>query len=93
MDISDLLLDKGFETPGALLHVSDTELSRAGFKVGHIAELKWALRKMVGEELQAGATTKKPNIYGAPEIMHCASINLRLMFHRRPRGGRWSGWS
>ncbi|KAJ7796360.1 hypothetical protein B0H14DRAFT_2620044 [Mycena olivaceomarginata] len=44
-DISDLLQNQGFETPGALLHVSDTDLSRAGFKVGHIAELRWALRK------------------------------------------------
>ncbi|KAJ7456822.1 hypothetical protein B0H11DRAFT_1925635 [Mycena galericulata] len=50
--LSDLLKNKGFEMPCALLEVNDTDLSRAGFKVGHIAELRWALKKMAGKEVQ-----------------------------------------
>ncbi|KAJ7776512.1 hypothetical protein DFH07DRAFT_766708 [Mycena maculata] len=41
--IHKLLDGQGFETVGALLKLTDTDLENAGFKVGHIAELKRAL--------------------------------------------------
>ena len=41
--IHKLLDDQGFETVGALLKITDADLENAGFKVGHIAELKRAL--------------------------------------------------
>ncbi|KAJ6587899.1 hypothetical protein B0H19DRAFT_1097361 [Mycena capillaripes] len=41
--IHQLLDDQGFETVGALLEVTDTDLKDIGFKIGHIAELKRAL--------------------------------------------------
>ncbi|KAJ7804563.1 hypothetical protein B0H14DRAFT_3774115 [Mycena olivaceomarginata] len=55
-NILDLLQRKGFQCPGALLHIYDTQLNTnphtGEFKVGHIAELRWALKKMAGKEVQ-----------------------------------------
>ncbi|KAJ6592195.1 hypothetical protein DFH09DRAFT_1136837 [Mycena vulgaris] len=48
-EICELLKNSGFETAGALLEVSDTTLKKAKFKLGHVAELKWALKKMVSK--------------------------------------------
>ncbi|KAJ7506003.1 hypothetical protein B0H11DRAFT_1903921 [Mycena galericulata] len=58
-DIRNLLEKENLWTPGALLYVNDIELRELGFKLGHVAELKWALKKMVGkevEEVQPGTT-------------------------------------
>ncbi|KAJ7827173.1 hypothetical protein B0H14DRAFT_2595486 [Mycena olivaceomarginata] len=51
-DISNRLQWEGFGTPGTLLFVSDAQLREAGFKVGHIAELRRALGRVVGGEVQ-----------------------------------------
>jgi hypothetical protein len=91
-DIYDLLQNQGFETPGALLHVSDTTLRRAGFRVGHIAELTRALRKIVGKEVQE-TQVSTTHLYGTPAILHCPAITLNLTFLRRIRWAGWSGWS
>jgi hypothetical protein len=45
--IRGLLEADGFETAGALLNVSEKDLKEDGFKRGHIAELKRALREFV----------------------------------------------
>jgi hypothetical protein len=47
--IHKLLDDHGFETVGALLKLTDTNLENAGFKVGHIAELKRALNNFASK--------------------------------------------
>ncbi|KAJ7735879.1 hypothetical protein DFH07DRAFT_779898 [Mycena maculata] len=41
--IHRLLDDQGFETVGALFKLTDTDLTNAGFKIGHTAELRRAL--------------------------------------------------
>ncbi|KAJ6569079.1 hypothetical protein B0H19DRAFT_1349971 [Mycena capillaripes] len=51
--IQDRLQEEGFETAGALLELSDTQLVDAGFKRGHIAELKRALKALL-EDIEAG---------------------------------------
>jgi hypothetical protein len=91
-NILDLLQCKGFQCPGALLHVYDTQLNTnphtGEFKVGHIAELRWALKKMAGKEVKethVGTT----ELYGAPAILLCPAITSNLMFLRRLRRAGW----
>ncbi|KAJ6479093.1 hypothetical protein C8R45DRAFT_1156688 [Mycena sanguinolenta] len=57
-EIANLLRHHGFGSLGSFQFVTELDLRNAGFKVGHIAELKWALRKMVGER------SGKPELYG-----------------------------
>jgi len=52
-EIQQLLDRHGFDTADSLLDVSDLTLQEMGFKVGHIAELKWALEKMLWERFPA----------------------------------------
>jgi hypothetical protein len=47
--IHKLLDDHGFETVGSLLKITDTDLANAGFKIGHIAELKRALNSFASK--------------------------------------------
>ncbi|KAJ7254486.1 hypothetical protein C8J57DRAFT_1347039 [Mycena rebaudengoi] len=42
-NIHKLLDDQGFETVGALFRLTDTDLKDAGFKIGHVAEVRRAL--------------------------------------------------
>jgi hypothetical protein len=46
--IRNLLDQQGFETAGAILEVSEMSLLEVGFKIGHIAEMKRALRQLLG---------------------------------------------
>jgi len=43
-EIRGLLENEGFKTAGALLEVSDSDLKDAGFRSGHVAEVKRALK-------------------------------------------------
>ncbi|KAF7341649.1 hypothetical protein MSAN_02062700 [Mycena sanguinolenta] len=61
-EISNRLRQNGFVSPGSFQYVTDLELHTDGFKVGHIAEIKWALRKMVGKDLLA--RSGKPELRG-----------------------------
>ncbi|KAJ7450008.1 hypothetical protein B0H11DRAFT_1928389 [Mycena galericulata] len=45
--IQGLLENNGFDTIDALLYMDEFDLKDAGFQVGHIAELKWALKKIL----------------------------------------------
>ncbi|KAF7338708.1 hypothetical protein MSAN_02193000 [Mycena sanguinolenta] len=60
--IAKPLQENGFESVRALLHVTDKDLGEAGFKVGHIAELKWALKSIARKELYE--PPGKPELYG-----------------------------
>ncbi|KAJ6604186.1 hypothetical protein DFH09DRAFT_1121915 [Mycena vulgaris] len=46
-DIRDLLIKYGYDSIGSLLDVKESELKSLGFKIGHNAELRWALKKMM----------------------------------------------
>jgi hypothetical protein len=46
-DIRDLLIKHGYDPIGSLLDVKESELKSLGFKIGHNAELRWALKKMM----------------------------------------------
>ncbi|KAJ7906320.1 hypothetical protein B0H13DRAFT_2021163 [Mycena leptocephala] len=46
-DICDLLIKHGYDPIGSLLDVKESELKSLGFKIGHNAELRWALKKMM----------------------------------------------
>ncbi|KAJ6540304.1 hypothetical protein B0H19DRAFT_1268906 [Mycena capillaripes] len=48
--IHKLLDDQGFETVGALLKLTDTGLKDAGFKIGHIAELRRAVNNFASKD-------------------------------------------
>ncbi|KAJ7809176.1 hypothetical protein B0H14DRAFT_2867494 [Mycena olivaceomarginata] len=48
-NLQKLLQDQGFETVGGLLEANDTAFENAGFKFGHIAELKRALNDFVSK--------------------------------------------
>ncbi|KAJ7939957.1 hypothetical protein B0H13DRAFT_2260974 [Mycena leptocephala] len=62
-EIADLLRQKKrFRSPGDLQHVEDLVFLEDGFKVGHIAELKWALRRTVGKDLLV--RSGKPELHG-----------------------------
>ncbi|KAF7358598.1 hypothetical protein MSAN_01198300 [Mycena sanguinolenta] len=61
-EIPDRLRQNGFVSLGSFQYVTDLELHTDGFKVGHIAEVKWALRKMVGKDLLV--RSGKPELYG-----------------------------
>ncbi|KAF7340494.1 hypothetical protein MSAN_02120800 [Mycena sanguinolenta] len=50
-NIENLLLKKGFASPRALLYTTDLALRQEGFDIGHIAELKSALKRVVGTKL------------------------------------------
>ncbi|KAF7351211.1 hypothetical protein MSAN_01552200 [Mycena sanguinolenta] len=54
-EIRHLLQQHGVKTLQSLLDVGDLPLDEMGFKIGHIAELKWALNKSV---LDASPTAK-----------------------------------
>lgn len=51
--VRKLLENQGFETAGALLEISDSDLESVDFKKGHIAELKRALRDFLLENCVA----------------------------------------
>ncbi|KAJ6479090.1 hypothetical protein C8R45DRAFT_1006583 [Mycena sanguinolenta] len=61
-EIAKLLRHHGFGSPRSFQEVEDLELHKAGFKVGHIAELKWALRKTAGKDLLV--RSGKPELHG-----------------------------
>ncbi|KAJ6479086.1 hypothetical protein C8R45DRAFT_1216392, partial [Mycena sanguinolenta] len=61
-EIANLLRHHGFASPSSFQHVTDLELHKEKFKVGHIAEVKWALRKMVGKHLLV--RSGRPDIHG-----------------------------
>ncbi|KAF8190232.1 hypothetical protein K438DRAFT_1831626 [Mycena galopus ATCC 62051] len=68
-DIQKLLDAQGFDTADVLLYANEYDLTNAGFKVGHIAELKWALKKIALEEFGTIETPKtegesKPELFG-----------------------------
>ncbi|KAJ7499610.1 hypothetical protein FB451DRAFT_1205957, partial [Mycena latifolia] len=44
-ELSVLLKETGFETAGAIFDIAKDTLEEAGFKMGQVAELKWALRQ------------------------------------------------
>ncbi|KAJ7788331.1 hypothetical protein B0H14DRAFT_2628361 [Mycena olivaceomarginata] len=50
-EILGLLKQCKFESPRSLLVAEEPTLVAKRFKIGHIAELKWALKRMVGKEL------------------------------------------
>ncbi|KAJ7450017.1 hypothetical protein B0H11DRAFT_1928400 [Mycena galericulata] len=50
-EIQRRLENNGFDEADDLLHADEFDLKDAGFKVGHIAELKWALKKIALESL------------------------------------------
>ncbi|KAJ7450022.1 hypothetical protein B0H11DRAFT_324366 [Mycena galericulata] len=50
-EIRRLLEKNGFDEADGLLYVDESALKDAGFQVGHIAELKWALKKIALESL------------------------------------------
>ncbi|KAF8144712.1 hypothetical protein K438DRAFT_1782579 [Mycena galopus ATCC 62051] len=50
-EIANLLRHHGYGSPSTFRHVEDRILRKNGFKDGHIAELKWALRRTVGKDL------------------------------------------
>ncbi|KAJ6479088.1 hypothetical protein C8R45DRAFT_1006574 [Mycena sanguinolenta] len=62
-EIARLLQTHHFNSPASLLHVTNAELLEAGFRIGHVAELKRALRQMVGKELDEGLGCR-PELYG-----------------------------
>jgi hypothetical protein len=97
-EILGLLKQCRFESPRSLLVAEEPTLVAKRFKIGHIAELKWALKRMVGKELlmdddnAAGVV-----VYGASSC--CAAISSMMTLprwygrRRRIRGGtRWPGW-
>ncbi|KAJ7450010.1 hypothetical protein B0H11DRAFT_1928391 [Mycena galericulata] len=45
--IQGLLENNGFDTIDGLLYMDEKDLTDAGFQLGHIAELKWALKKIL----------------------------------------------
>ncbi|KAJ6479115.1 hypothetical protein C8R45DRAFT_1076723 [Mycena sanguinolenta] len=61
--IASILQEHHFNSPASLFHTTDVELFGAGFKIGHVAELKRALRHMVGEELEEGGGCR-PDLFG-----------------------------
>ncbi|KAF7358597.1 hypothetical protein MSAN_01198200 [Mycena sanguinolenta] len=62
-ELAGLLQTHHFKSPASLLHVTNVELLEDGFKIGHVAELKRALRQMVGKELDEGGGCK-PELIG-----------------------------
>jgi hypothetical protein len=67
VEIDKKLDDAGFSRAGDLLEVSDVILKKAGFKIGHIAELTWAMKKLVGIEYKEPSTIMPenlPDLYG-----------------------------
>ncbi|KAF7340493.1 hypothetical protein MSAN_02120700 [Mycena sanguinolenta] len=62
-EIANLLQTHHFNSPASLLHVTDVKLLEVGFRIGHVAELKRALRTMAGKELDEGGGYR-PELYG-----------------------------
>ncbi|KAJ7801510.1 hypothetical protein B0H14DRAFT_1675948 [Mycena olivaceomarginata] len=66
-EIQKLLDAQEFDTADVLLYANEFDLIEAGFKIGHIAELKWALKKIA---LEAFGTIEAPRTEGEnkPEL-------------------------
>ncbi|KAJ7450003.1 hypothetical protein B0H11DRAFT_323741 [Mycena galericulata] len=67
-EICKLLEEQGFNEAAAVLDVGDLGLQELGFKVGQIAELNWALNKMLLENFKTlggkEEETYKPRVSG-----------------------------
>ncbi|KAK7039478.1 hypothetical protein R3P38DRAFT_2899761 [Favolaschia claudopus] len=50
-EIKKLLLNEKFETAGAVLEAAESNLEKAGFKQGQVAELKRALREFLSSKM------------------------------------------
>ncbi|KAF7342863.1 hypothetical protein MSAN_02002500 [Mycena sanguinolenta] len=61
-EIRNLLRMIECEKPSSLPHLEDQDLLKHKFKIGHIAELKWVLRKLVGRDF--GVPSRKPDLHG-----------------------------
>jgi hypothetical protein len=46
-DIRGRLIEHGYEETDALFVEKESNLKKRGFKIGHIAELRWALNKLL----------------------------------------------
>ncbi|KAF7358606.1 hypothetical protein MSAN_01199200 [Mycena sanguinolenta] len=62
--IASLLLQVGDPSPSSLPYIEDLDLLQFGFRLGHIAELKWALRRSVGTVGDSPEQSRKPDLYG-----------------------------
>ncbi|KAJ7267029.1 hypothetical protein B0H12DRAFT_144452 [Mycena haematopus] len=67
-EIRQLLHQYGIDTVESLLDVGDLALGELGFKVGHIAELNWALNKTLLETSPTARLGPNPNGFHTPGI-------------------------
>ncbi|KAJ6452921.1 hypothetical protein C8R45DRAFT_1039854 [Mycena sanguinolenta] len=63
-EIREKLEEEGFSSAESLVHVTDIELKAARFKIGHIAELAWALKRLVGDTKPPPMPENKPRVSG-----------------------------
>ncbi|KAF8187040.1 hypothetical protein K438DRAFT_1835518 [Mycena galopus ATCC 62051] len=66
-DMRKLFDEHGFDTINSLFVVNESQLKELGFKVGHIAELRWAVKKMLlvsGIPIANTAGEHTPILYG-----------------------------
>ncbi|KAF8187353.1 hypothetical protein K438DRAFT_1764956 [Mycena galopus ATCC 62051] len=66
-EIRQLLIDKNYQKINALFEEDETQLKNLPLKVGHIAELKWAMKKMLLLEYPDIELTSTKSGY-APEL-------------------------
>jgi hypothetical protein len=80
-EIANLLKTKGFKSPSSLVYATDLGLLKGGFKIGHVAELRWALKGMLEKELADEVKAKEAVLWGAPLISCCAALAAHLRVH------------
>ncbi|KAJ7892854.1 hypothetical protein B0H14DRAFT_2686106 [Mycena olivaceomarginata] len=68
-DIRELLAENEYDGTDTLFVEKESNLEKLGFKIGHIAELRWALKKLLLKKfperaLRNSREAYRPNLYG-----------------------------
>ncbi|KAJ7743412.1 hypothetical protein B0H16DRAFT_1463741 [Mycena metata] len=84
-DLFERLGQLGFTTVGSLLEVKDAELTDRGFNLGHILELKRALKQFVDRNRNRKSTSVTSSV---PAISRCRA-NSTLKHHQQMTRGKY----
>ncbi|KAJ7359333.1 hypothetical protein DFH08DRAFT_845804 [Mycena albidolilacea] len=68
-DICERLVEEGYDKTASLFVEDEWKLQKLGFRIGHIAELRWTLKKMLLKDRPESALRNsrekyRPNLYG-----------------------------
>jgi hypothetical protein len=82
-DIRQLLAENEYDGTDTLFVEKESNLEKLGFKIGHIAELRWALKKLLLKKfperaLRNSREAYRPNLYGTHAACHFFECNLGL---------------